>query len=128
MTNTPKLPVTQAQDGPLSINRVCDPSTPLIESVGSLSLSVPSGVVYSASSEQLRCNLAVLESGEVMGSHVNDEVDVLIIGMSGTGQLTIDGAESTLATDVLALIPRGCERQITATSRLTYLSVHARRD
>jgi mannose-6-phosphate isomerase-like protein (cupin superfamily) len=69
-----------------------------------------------------------MTSGGTIGEHVNDDVDVLMFVQSGSGHLTIDGRIHPLRSDVLALIPRGTRRQVTAgPTGMFHLSVHRRR-
>ena len=73
----------------------------------------------------LDANLVHLHEGETIAEHVNDEVDVVVFVQSGSGELTIDGHRHRLRTDVLAAIPKGSARLMTAgESGITYLSVH----
>lgn len=76
----------------------------------------------------LDANLVRLDPSASIGSHVNNEVDVLIFVQSGSGALTVDGQDRPLEGDHLALIAKGSERSIAAgESGITYLSVHRRR-
>ena len=125
MTSNQPLLVTTAAVGPLTTRVVVDGTSPLIESLGDISLNGPSGVVFNAASNDLRCNFAVLGSGDAIETHTNVEVDVLILVVSGSGVLTVDGQEHVLEADVLAVVPAGCERKIVATSRLVYHSIHS---
>ncbi|MDZ7679822.1 MAG: cupin domain-containing protein [Acidimicrobiales bacterium] len=76
----------------------------------------------------LDANLVRLAPGGEIARHVNADVDVLVFVQSGTGELTIDDDVHPLRGDVLALVPRGAHRSITAGPRgLTYLSIHRRR-
>jgi mannose-6-phosphate isomerase-like protein (cupin superfamily) len=76
----------------------------------------------------LDANLVHLEPGGRIGEHVNHDVDVLLFVQSGTASLRLGTGCRDLATDHLALIPRGIVRSIAAgPSGITYLSVHRRR-
>jgi len=81
-----------------------------------MSLRGPSGVVWSLDSAQLNANLVTLAANEVMPNHVNDEVDVLVLAVSGSGQVVIDIDIETILieADSLLSIPQGTARQITA--------------
>jgi len=76
----------------------------------------------------LDANLVRLDPGGTIDEHVNDDVDVLMFVQSGSGRLTVDGQAHALRSDVLALIPRGARRQVTAgPTGMFHLSVHRRR-
>lgn len=81
-------------------------------------------------SEDLNANLVRFESGkaEVVGEHVNDEVDVLFVGLSGAGIVTADGEPHPLEVGRVVLAPKGSRRSVTSeTNSLAYLTVHRRR-
>lgn len=87
------------------------------------------GVVWSLPhGGDLDANLVRLRPGGQIAEHLNDEVDVLVFVQSGNGELVIDGEVHPLRGDVLALIPRGARRQMTAGPfGVTYLSIHRHR-
>jgi len=99
----------------------------LVKDLGELSLLGPSGAVWGLDSAQLNANLVTLRAGESMPEHCNDEVDVLLIVRSGSGDLSIDDAVHAIGADTVALIPMGARRSLTTESGLTYLTVHTRR-
>jgi quercetin dioxygenase-like cupin family protein len=87
------------------------------------------GVQSLAEPGDLNVNLVRLESNRNMSEHVNDEVDVLIVVLEGSGRLVVDGGGVRLTTAVVAQIPKGSTRSIQAdASGLAYLTVHRRRD
>ena len=64
----------------------------------------------------------------MIDEHVNDDVDVLIVGWDGTAVLTLDEGSTTIRRGVVALIPRGRRRTIRAgKDGAAYLTVHRRR-
>lgn len=78
--------------------------------------------------EDLNANLVRFASGEGVGEHVNDEVDVLVLGMSGSGVISIDGNERSLAPGTITAVPKGARRSIRSASEdFAYLTVHRRR-
>ena len=87
------------------------------------------GVVWTLEgSRDLNSNLVRFETGGGVGEHVNDEVDVLIIGVSGSGLVGVDGEEHPVANGGMVFIPRGARRYTQAISdEFVYLSVHRRR-
>lgn len=87
------------------------------------------GAVWSlAHGGDLDANLVRLDADAVVGSHVNDEVDVLMVVQAGGGQMIIEGVANQVGPDHLLLVPRGTSREVTAgADGITYLSVHRRR-
>ncbi|TXG87494.1 MAG: cupin domain-containing protein [Thermomicrobiales bacterium] len=86
------------------------------------------GPAWRLTDTDLNANLLVFDAGQGIESHVNTTVDVLIIGVAGSGTITIDGATHPLAAGRVVLAPRGSTRSITAeTDRLAYLTVHRAR-
>ena len=87
------------------------------------------GVVWALEgSGDLNANLVRFEAGGGVGEHVNDEVDVLIVGVSGSGLVSVDGEEHTVSNGVMAFVARGTRRSTRATSEdFAYLSIHRRR-
>jgi quercetin dioxygenase-like cupin family protein len=85
-------------------------------------------LAWSAASEDLHLNLLVLTGGEVVEEHVNVEVDVLVIGIAGSGIVEIEGVHHELGPGRIVVIPKGKRRSIAGRSgRLAYLSCHRRR-
>jgi quercetin dioxygenase-like cupin family protein len=86
------------------------------------------GPIWSLSSEQLNINLLRFGAGEGIPPHINDEVDVLIVLIEGTGTLTLGDDDRPIRAGEAAFIPRGARRAIRCTSGiLAYLSCHRRR-
>ena len=87
------------------------------------------GVVWTLEgSTDLNANLVRFEAGGGVGEHVSDEVDVLIIGVSGSGLVGVDGEEHPVANGGMVFVPRGARRYTRAVSDdFAYLSVHRRR-
>ncbi|MDA8391358.1 MAG: cupin domain-containing protein [Actinomycetota bacterium] len=95
-----------------------------------------SGVMWSGGGEDLNVNLVELAPATAIGMHVNTEVDVLLVGVSGSGMVEtgapaegVEVAAHRLASGVLVEIPKGLQRSIAAgdAAPLRYLSVHRRR-
>ena len=87
------------------------------------------GVVWTLEgSSELNANLVRFEMGGGVGEHVNDEVEVLIVGVSGSGSVKVNGEEHPVSNGIITFIPRGARRSTQATSGdFEYLSVHRRR-
>ena len=86
------------------------------------------GPAWRLTDADLNANLLVFDAGQGIETHVNHAVDVLIVGMSGSGSITIDGAATPLSAGRVVLIPKGSERSVRAESdRFAYLTVHRAR-
>ena len=88
-----------------------------------------SGAVWTLrGSGDLNANLVGFPRGEGVGEHVNGEVDVLFVGVSGSGVVEVDGREHALGAGVLVLAPKGARRSTrSGSSDFSYLTVHRRR-
>lgn len=79
-------------------------------------------------SEDLNVNLLRFASGGGVGGHVNEEVDVIMVGVAGLGIVTVGEEEHRLSAGKLVFVPRGEWRSVRSVSgELAYLSVHRRR-
>ena len=87
------------------------------------------GVVWSLQeSGDLNVNLVRFTEGEGVGERVNDEVDVLLVGVSGSGEVRINGRLHHLSSGTLILLPKGARRSTRGISAdFVYLTVHRRR-
>lgn len=87
------------------------------------------GVVWSQEgSEDLNANLVRFPTGKGVGEHVNGEVDVLIVGVSGAGYVAVDRLDHRLRSGVAVLVPKGARRSTRSdSSDFAYLTVHRRR-
>jgi quercetin dioxygenase-like cupin family protein len=87
-----------------------------------------SGALWRLDGEDLQANLVWLGRGDRIQPHRNDEVEVLVVVVSGRGELTLDGQVHQLVPMVVAQLPKGTVRAIKAVDGpLAYLSVHRRR-
>jgi quercetin dioxygenase-like cupin family protein len=87
-----------------------------------------SGALWRLDGEDLQANLVRLDVGDRIQPHRNDEVDVLVVVVSGRGELTLGGQVHPLAPMALVHVPKGTVRAIAAVDGpLAYLSVHRRR-
>jgi quercetin dioxygenase-like cupin family protein len=76
----------------------------------------------------LNANLVRFEAGGGVGEHINDEVDVIFVGVSGTGSVRTNGEEHRLSAGTLVLVSKGARRSTLALSEgFSYLTVHLRR-
>lgn len=86
------------------------------------------GALWRLNGEDLQANVVWLGRGDRIEPHRNDEVDVLVVVVSGRGELTLDGQVHPLVPMVLAHLPKGTVRAVAALDGpLAYLSVHRRR-
>lgn len=76
----------------------------------------------------LNANLVRFDRGGGVGEHVNEEVDVLLVGVSGSGFARVSGEDHTLSAGTLVFVPKGSGRSTIALSDgFAYLTVHRRR-
>jgi mannose-6-phosphate isomerase-like protein (cupin superfamily) len=104
--------------------------TPTQVDLAAVDLSGPNGVVWSLPpGGDLNANLVQLTAGAAIGSHVNEEVDVLLIGIDGAGSVVVDNATYDLHPGTIVAVPRYASRHIAADSNreLVYLTVHVAR-
>ena len=86
------------------------------------------GALWRLDGEDLQANLVRLGRGDRIQPHRNDELEVLVVVVSGRGELTLDGQVHQLAPMVVAHLPKGTVRAVTAVDGpLAYLSIHRRR-
>jgi len=88
-----------------------------------------SGVVWTLEQgDDLNVNLVRFPPGKGVGEHVNEEIDVLVIGVSGSGIVAVNGCEQHLRAGTVAFIPKGARRSTRSESGdFAYLTVHLRR-
>ena len=83
---------------------------------------------WAMQSTDLNANLLVFDGDDGVVEHVNTEVDVLVVAVTGTGVVTIAGTDHALGAGQAVLIPLGVSRAIHAAgSRFAYLTCHRRR-
>jgi quercetin dioxygenase-like cupin family protein len=87
------------------------------------------GVIWSLEAgTDLNANLVRFGAGRGVGEHVNDEVDVVFVGVSGAGFVEVDGWEHALDAGKLVFVPKGARRLTRGASEdFAYLTVHRRR-
>ncbi len=84
--------------------------------------------VWGHQGEDLNVNLLVLVRGEGVAVHVNREVDVLVVGVTGEGVVEVDGTPHAVAVGTALVVPKGSVRAIRAAGdRFAYLTCHRRR-
>ncbi len=79
-------------------------------------------------SEDLNVNLVRFEAEEGVGVHRNDEVDVVFVGVSGSGTVVVNGEKFPLEPGRMVYVPKGNLRATrSANGEFAYLTVHRRR-
>jgi quercetin dioxygenase-like cupin family protein len=85
-------------------------------------------LVWFRESADLDINLVRLEAGDGIGEHVNAEVDVLVLGVSGEGVVTIGDREHAVRAGQLLIVPKDERRSTRAVGGpFAYLTCHRRR-
>ena len=98
--------------------------------VNALDVGGPSGAVWALpAGGDLNANVVVVQAGDVMPAHVNQEVDVLLVVLSGGGVARIDEAEHPLRANTIVLVPKRSVREVHADpgASLVYVTVHRAR-
>ncbi len=86
------------------------------------------GVIWSLdASSDLNANLVRSCIGQGVGEHVNNEVEVIVLGFSGSGIVPVDRGEHALPAGILAFIAKWVRRSTVSTSDdFVYPTVHRR--
>jgi len=87
------------------------------------------GVIWALdTSSDLNANLVRFGAGQGVEEHVNDEVEVIILGVSGSGIVPVNREEHALSAGILVFILKGARRStVSASKDFAYLTVHRRR-
>ena len=86
------------------------------------------GPAWTRATDDLNVNLIVLRAGHSIAEHINAEVDVMLVGIEGSGQVTIDRLATELSAGQLVIVPKGAARSISpGGDRFAYLTCHKRR-
>lgn len=87
------------------------------------------GVVWSLKAgADLNANVVRFGDGRGVGEHVNDEVDIVFVGVSGSGIVEADGREHALEAGKLVFVPKGARRSTRGASEdFACLTIHGRR-
>lgn len=101
----------------------------VVVDLGATDTSGHDGVVWSLPHDgDLDVNLVHLAAGGRIGAHVNNDVDIAMSVMTGSGELAAGSARHDLRAGVLVSIPKGVQREVRAgADGMTYLSIHRRR-
>ena len=86
------------------------------------------GAIGSLVGADLNVNLVRLAPDETVEAHINTEVDVLLVGMSGASVVELEAGDERLDTGSAVYVPKGLRRGIRAGSQgVVYLTCHRRR-
>ena len=86
------------------------------------------GPVWGTESDDLNATLLAWPAGEANPEHVNAERDVLLVVVSGSGSLRVEGEPHELTAGDAVVVPKGATRRLAAgPDGIRYLSVHRRR-
>jgi quercetin dioxygenase-like cupin family protein len=87
------------------------------------------GVVWTlGAGANLNANLVHFGTGSEVGEHVGEEVDVIFVGVEGSGFAEVEGEEHALDAGKLIFAARGSRRSTRAGSDgFAYLTLHRRR-
>lgn len=112
----------EALDGlALAVRDVSEPVADLLAGDGA-------GPQWGTESEELNATVLAWPAGEATPEHVNEDRDVLVVCVAGSGTLTVDGVDHALGAATAAVVPRGARRRIAAgQAGIRYLTVHRRR-
>jgi quercetin dioxygenase-like cupin family protein len=105
-----------------------DSTGPVIDLAALARHSADQGPIWSHAGDDLNANLVRLEPGEGVAGHVNGDVEVLLVGVLGTGIVEVDGRRYVLGAGQALVIPKGAQRAIEAgDGGFAYLTCHRRR-
>ncbi len=86
------------------------------------------GAIWGTETEDLDATVVRWNPGLGVAPHTNDEVDVIMTVLLGSGLVTVDGETSSLELGHVLVIPKATSREIKSGSEgITYLNVHKRR-
>ncbi len=86
------------------------------------------GAAWTHQSDDLNANLLLFPAGDGVAEHVNEEVDVLLVGVAGEGIVALAGDRDVLRAGSALVVPKGARRGTRAVSdRFAYLTCHRRR-
>ncbi|PRH76710.1 hypothetical protein C6N75_24150 [Streptomyces solincola] len=77
---------------------------------------------------QLDANVVRVPPGSPVGDHVEAQVDVLLVVVSGSGTLMLDGARREVSRGVVVYLPRGARRAVEpGADGIVFITAHRRR-
>jgi quercetin dioxygenase-like cupin family protein len=87
------------------------------------------GPVWGTATEDLNATILEWEAGSgPQGEHVNAERDVVVVVVSGSLELVLDGKARTIGPGEVAVVEKGSRRRLTAGPQgVRYVTVHRKR-
>ncbi len=86
------------------------------------------GAIWGHAGEQLNATILSWPAGHVVAEHVNDEREVLLVGISGAAVVVIEDVEHDLHAGAVLVVPRGARRTIRAGAEgSSYVTAHQAR-
>ena len=86
------------------------------------------GPVWGLACDDLNATLLAWPAGHEVAEHTNEDLDVLLVVLGGSGTVAVDGRPQDVAEQQALLIPKGSRRSIRAgDDGIRYLSIHRRR-
>ena len=86
------------------------------------------GPIWSHRATDLDLNVVSITPAKPILPHTNAERDVLLVGLEGTGTITISDAASPFGAGMLVVVPKGAVRSVVAsTPRMAWLTCHTHR-
>jgi mannose-6-phosphate isomerase-like protein (cupin superfamily) len=86
------------------------------------------GPVFGTEMEDLDLTVLAWSENRGVEPHVNSEVDVVTVVLSGQGEAVVNGMNYELKLGQILIIPKGAERSIRSLSTdFRYVNVHKRR-
>ena len=86
------------------------------------------GARWGTETNDLNATLVAWPLGSGVAEHINDEVDVIMVVISGEITVEVDAEAHHLVANNLLVIPKGTRRRVEVTSdKAVYLNVHRRR-
>lgn len=103
-------------------------TAPVILDAAHIAETATNRLAATLTSDDLNVNLLVLDAGEEIETHVNSEVDVLLVAVHGQGEIVVDGEPVALTPGQALVVARGARRAIRPLDdRFAYLTCHRRR-
>ena len=104
------------------------PTSFLVDLAAISQQATTSGPQWSFESTDLDLTVLTWRANQEIAPHVNDEVDVLLICLDGSGEVLVDETAHELTAGQAVLIAKGARRSFRCLSaQWSYVSVHRRR-
>lgn len=104
------------------------PSSFLVDLAAICRQATASGPQWSFESTDLDLTLLTWTGPQHIAPSINDEVDVVLIGIAGAGEVLVDDTAYQLSAGQAVLIAKGTRRSLRCvTAPWSYLSLHRRR-